>query len=577
MINFYKKYKKIICFILLLLTVFSSFSICVFASNNSIIDNTKKASLTIVKYENAYGKNKDNTQNVPLKGVTFTIYKLDNNNFEKTAEVLYQEIKNNIVTLEERNLITNEEGIVRFEDLELGRYLVAETDAPINVTSVIAPFLIDLPRTSDDGTVWNYDVTIYPKNQTVYGNVTLTKYDFDTKAPLRGATWELQKKEKSNWVKYADSLTTNEQGKIEIKNLPVGEYRLVEKDTLEGYILDSSNIQKFTVTAQNTDFDFKVTNDKLEIEKQVKLSDGTYGKNMGVFETEKVNWKITAEVPSIINKMDTYYIEDILPEGLEYVKNSIYVEGLNINREKKLLPKEAYNIEQNGKKLKIDFKTSELLGVNSIELVYDTVFNQNVEYGKAQENKASLTYTNKISIDGNSTDTYTTQEDKAEVHTGKVLIKKVNEIKEPLQGASFKISTTKENAENGIYVKGKVGQDLISKSDIQGNVIFEGLKYGQDGENAQNGQSTYYITEVQTPIYEENGKIKHYNLLQEPVEVIVDKDTGIYSEKTQKIVNKKGFTLPLAGGKTIIFLMVFGIGLITLAIVLRRKSKLGQE
>ena len=572
MINLCIKNKKIISFAIVLLIVFSSLSICVFASNNSIIDKTKKASLTIVKYENAYGENKDAEQNVPLKGVTFTIYKVDNNNLEKTAEGLYQEIKNNTLTLEKKELTTNEKGIVKFENLELGRYLVAETNAPINVTSVITPFLIDLPRTSDNGTSWNYDVTVYPKNQTVYGNATLTKYDLDTNTPLKGTTWELQKKEETNWIKYGENLTTNEQGKIEIKNLPVGEYRLIERSTLDGYILDSSNIQKFTVTAQNTSFNFNVKNEKLEIEKQVQLSNGSYGKNVGAYKTEKVNWKITAEVPNIINKMDTYYIEDMLPEGLDYVENSINIQGINKNGEKTLLDKQTYQIEQNGKKLKINFKTSKLVGFDLIELTYDTIFNENIDYGVAQENEASLTYTDKISIDGNSTDNHTTEETSAEVHTGKLLIKKIDEEKVPLQGAWFKISTTKENTEKGIYIKGEDGQDLIAKSDKQGNSVFEGLKYGQDGENAENGQSTYYITEVQSPSYEENGKIKHYNLLQEPVEVVVNKDTGEYSVNTPEIVNKKGFILPLAGGNAIVFSVILGISLIVLAIILKNKS-----
>lgn len=48
---------------------------------------------------------------------------------------------------------------------------------------------------------------------------------------------------------------------------------MVEKATLDGYILDSSNIQKFTVTAQNTDFKFNVKNEKLEIEKRKNTED----------------------------------------------------------------------------------------------------------------------------------------------------------------------------------------------------------------------------------------------------------------------------------------------------------------
>ncbi len=58
-------------------------------------------------------------------------------------------------------------------DMEQGLYLVVETRVPENVTSTCNPFFVALPMTTIDGTAWNYDVTVYPKNQT--GNPTLEK------------------------------------------------------------------------------------------------------------------------------------------------------------------------------------------------------------------------------------------------------------------------------------------------------------------------------------------------------------------------------------------------------------------
>ena len=58
-------------------------------------------------------------------------------------------------------------------DMEQGLYLVVETRVPENVTSTCNPFLVSLPMTSIDGAAWNYDVTVYPKNQT--GNPDLEK------------------------------------------------------------------------------------------------------------------------------------------------------------------------------------------------------------------------------------------------------------------------------------------------------------------------------------------------------------------------------------------------------------------
>ena len=59
------------------------------------------------------------------------------------------------------------------DQMEQGLYLVVETRVPENVTSTCNPFFVSLPMTTIDGAAWNYDVTVYPKNQT--GNPDLGK------------------------------------------------------------------------------------------------------------------------------------------------------------------------------------------------------------------------------------------------------------------------------------------------------------------------------------------------------------------------------------------------------------------
>ena len=78
-------------------------------------------------------------------------------------------VKNGGVVMTE----TDATGHTSASDMEQGLYLVVETRAPENVTSTCNPFLVSLPMTTIDGTAWNYDVTVYPKNQT--GNPTLEK------------------------------------------------------------------------------------------------------------------------------------------------------------------------------------------------------------------------------------------------------------------------------------------------------------------------------------------------------------------------------------------------------------------
>ena len=68
---------------------------------------------------------------------------------------------------------TDVTGHTSASDMEQGLYLVVETRVPENVTSTCNPFFVSLPMTTIDGAAWNYDVTVYPKNQT--GNPTLDK------------------------------------------------------------------------------------------------------------------------------------------------------------------------------------------------------------------------------------------------------------------------------------------------------------------------------------------------------------------------------------------------------------------
>ena len=78
-------------------------------------------------------------------------------------------VKNDGVAMTE----TDATGHTSASDMEQGLYLVVETRVPENVTSTCNPFFVSLPMTTIDGAAWNYDVTVYPKNQT--GNPTLDK------------------------------------------------------------------------------------------------------------------------------------------------------------------------------------------------------------------------------------------------------------------------------------------------------------------------------------------------------------------------------------------------------------------
>lgn len=78
---------------------------------------------------------------------------------------------------------TNENGKTSAKNLPVGLYLLVETQVPEMVTSTTNPFFVSLPMTTvtgnensdsqNGGTAWNYDVVVYPKQET--GIPTLEK------------------------------------------------------------------------------------------------------------------------------------------------------------------------------------------------------------------------------------------------------------------------------------------------------------------------------------------------------------------------------------------------------------------
>ena len=90
-------------------------------------------------------------------------------NATNVKNALETAVKNGGVAMTE----TDATGHASADQMEQGLYLVVETRVPENVTSTCNPFFVSLPMTTMDGTAWNYDVTVYPKNQT--GNPTLEK------------------------------------------------------------------------------------------------------------------------------------------------------------------------------------------------------------------------------------------------------------------------------------------------------------------------------------------------------------------------------------------------------------------
>ena len=557
-----KVLKLTLLLITLLITIFNTTSNAI----DAIIDKTQTGTLTVTKYEYINGNEEKKEK---LKEVEFTAYLIPSSIDDIGLAKEYIEDNKNTTNIKK---VTNTEGIAIFNNLQLGRYYVCETRTPENVLEPIEPFLVDIPRTNKSGDTWDYDVYVYPKNVTVYGNVELKKINQD-KNILNGVTFKLQKYINNTWTDYisGNELSTDERGKITLKNLPAGKYRFFETNTIDGYILDTSDIQEFEITVDNTDVKLTVKNEKPDIIKEVKLKNNTYGKYLGEYEKNTVTWKVTSDVPSIIKKMNTYKITENLSDGLTFIEPSVNVFGINEDSST-LLGSSDYRITKKGQQLEFTFVNSKLEEYEKLEIIYDTQFNSNVIYGgEGNINTSVLEYTNSIDTNGHEQSKYTTQiteKTTAEVHVGKVLVYKTDG-KNALQGAKFKIATSKENAKSGIFVTDNDSKEITATSDSNGYVVFKGLAYGEDNIKPNEAVSYYWIVEVEAP--------NEYRLLSSPIKIKVDSNSGSYSENTKEIVNRKETKLPYTGGPGTVLLVLIGVLITTFAIYIKQKIKKVQK
>ena len=383
----------------------------------------------------------------PLKDATFTIYKVKDENwlkeyysyntanpattkFDFTKWDKYAEKKGNAYALKSDTelttagvdkpayvdeQITNENGLANFSSLQLGLYLVIETKAPDSVTTACVPFFVSIPMTKGDGSRtnalqdWLYDVHVYPKNSTSYGDALLQKVgktsgdDTEIKG-MQGYQFKLYKKQTGgSWIQITKLpkngvdnegdfisegeegiLTTDNDGQVKVSGLSNGVYAFVETgvNAKDGYILDSgiayvfkinnNTMEKATqndVTADTypvgtTSFDFdsfndqstaqvKVTNYKPDFKKEITKRDGTTAaaNDADYAIGDKVPYTLTVNIPENVDKLYTFKVSDeVNSSELVWDANSLVVKGIKDgeNQESKLIEGTDYSLTKNG-------------------------------------------------------------------------------------------------------------------------------------------------------------------------------------------------------------------------------------
>lgn len=398
---------------------------------------------------------------------------------------------------------TDTSGVVKFEELPLGLYLVLETETPDSVRTACEPFFVSVPMTKVSGdtkgglTDWLYDVHVFPKNSTAYGQAVLQKvgkqsgtdeevltmqgYKFKLYKKNDDGAWTWIERKPANGVDNAGEwldadnktgvLTTGAEGKISVSGLTKGVYAFVETEVNanDGYILDSGIAYVFKIDDNGdmvaateadvvneiypenaTSFDFtafnatevKVKNYKPDFKKEITgKKDADYG--IG----DDVPYTLTVNVPENVAKLKTFTVSDEMnSKQLVYNKDAVVKGKKTDNTEKTFTENGEYTLTETtvvGKSgFTIAFNTKEIAAYagGTITITYTAKLQDGASVGAVGNvNSADLKYSKKTDIKTTEEDPPYDIHDEAVVYTFKTGILKKGDSAdgEPLENVEF--------------------------------------------------------------------------------------------------------------------------------------------
>lgn len=483
----------------------------------------------------------------PLAGATFTVYQVKSADelkdyyngknvtwptsweeyAEKNTTTGGYKLKSGVTATvtEVGSKTTDTSGVVKFEELPLGLYLVLETETPDSVKTACEPFFVSVPMTkvstdTNGGlTDWLYDVHVFPKNSTAYGQAVLQKvgkqsgtdtevtamqsYKFKLYKKNKDGTWTWIEKKPANgvdnageWLDAANKtgvLTTGADGKISVSGLTKGVYAFVETEVNanDGYILDSGIAYVFKigdngemVAATESDIEgaqkpetsvksfdttafsgaqVKVKNYKPDFKKEITgKKDADYG--IG----DDVPYTLTVNVPENVAKLKTFTVSDEMNSDQLVVNSDIDVKG-KVGEAEETTFKEGteYTLtitNAEGKSgFTIAFATDKIAAYagGTITITYTAKLQDGASVGAVGNvNSADLKYSKKTNITTTEADPPYDIHDEAVVYTFKTGILKQNEDGEPLKDVEFTL-----------YKKYDAEKDTMNKN---GTVKFMG-------------------------------------------------------------------------------------------------------
>lgn len=420
---------------------------------------------------------------------------------------------------------TNENGLLQYSDLAAGYYYVEENLAESDghqvqgignedkkIASGARPFIVAVPMTTPDGSGWNTNVHIYPKNEGLNPEKTP-----DKETIMIGDTvkWMISANVPSDFETYS---------RFEVTDILDARLDYAGDSFVKVTGTDSGGVTKVTLTAGD-EYNIIYTG----ADRTLKIS--LTAKGIAKLATTNGVTKLTISFDTKVNG--------------------------NINN-----GEDDENIIEND--ATIEFENEH--GTDGDRTPKSKVWTGEIKVDK--------TYTGDIAdLKGRAEfQLAATSDDAGKAKYLKVVLDKTNSyivaILEP--DGSFTdvegITTAYEDAKDWVMVPNTASLNPMPKYGLDGNTFyvpsFEGLLAWDD----KTVSTSYWLVETKTA--------EGYNLLDAPKEITFVKDAT--TEKyviTEPIENSRGFTLPKTGGVGMLLLTIIGIVLVGLAIIFNLNRK----
>lgn len=365
---------------------------------------------------------------------------------------------------------------------------------------------------------------------------------------------------------FSNTKTTIAGGIAKWENLPYGIYKIEE---LEGATADEAT-DPFLVSVPMTNPTGNGWLTDIHVYPKNTVTGPDIGKEL-VTPTQGGNvltWKISVDVPNDIADSVKLEVTDELSSRLKYVTDSAtaYYTDKDGVKSQPLSGSDyqvSYNTTGGANTLTFTMTTSgftklanALLGTDgrSPKLYFEfgttVALNQENPNWTPISNIADLDFTNSAGHVYDTKETSTSTSTSADLYG--IEIYKVDGDSRELDGAIFKVYPAEASAKAGTgAIQSPSGTgDWTVTTEEDGLAHLYGLTYG-----------TYWLVETQAPV---GG----YNLLSGPVRVVIPdgyEDGDGLPVLAVRVVNNKGFTLPITGGSGTVMFTLVGIGLIVAA------------